>query len=290
MVDGHLAHGLLHRFLRRKYFPRGDLLTKNTFGEFVKCRAGTNFVVFAVGEMNLAEILGIDRRHVGFPQHQALVAAAFGGELPGVETNLLQAEVRDVTIKRFEVDLLGQFAKSRFIQLDPVDVIAQQDIVGGFLHLLIGGALKHEEVEGAAVFTDGAPDRLMATGKPVGQIDGRRNHDPVVAVKQECRCIGTVANADAQFQNRQLIGLALLVVAVDDHQHIDRQAAGPGHAVPATGGILAFENGQDNGIPFDEDLVGVIIGENFSNRIEEIEAEIGCRVEAPGIHLVGDIG
>lgn len=57
---------------------------KQVLGGLVEGGTGTDLVVLAVSEMKLAEIFGVDGRHVGLPKHQALVSARFGGEFSRV--------------------------------------------------------------------------------------------------------------------------------------------------------------------------------------------------------------
>jgi hypothetical protein len=43
-------------------------------GDSIQGGTGANFIVFAMGELNPTQVLGIDLRNVGFAQDQALVA------------------------------------------------------------------------------------------------------------------------------------------------------------------------------------------------------------------------
>ena len=121
---------------------------------------------------------------------------------------------------------------------------------------------------------------FIATRKPVGPADGRRNHDPIITVKKIRRRGIQIADADPLFQHRQLMFSAFFIMLSDNPQNADGQAAGPGHGIPIFRRILFFDDGQDQRITLNKNLGGIIFRQDLGDGIKKIQTEVRRRVQS----------
>src|SRR5271165_807180 len=116
---------------------------------------------------------------------------------------------------------------------------------------------------------------LGAAGEAVAEIEGFADHDAGFAVGPVGGGAALEGYADAEFERGELGGGGAVVVRVADVEDLAGEDAGAGYGAGVGAGGFGLEDGQDDGVAFDEDFFGVVLVEEFFYGFVEIEAEVG---------------
>ena len=122
--------------------------------------------------------------------------------------------------------------------------------------------------------------QLGATGKAVGEIQRFGNHDARIAVGPIGRRGALKGDAEAEFQSGKIVDGGALVIGIADGQNLARKDAGLCHRAGVGAAAFGFENGEDDGVAFNENFFrGISVQELFHGFVE-IQAEMRSRAQA----------
>src|SRR5882672_1406576 len=122
---------------------------------------------------------------------------------------------------------------------------------------------------------------LGAAGEAVGEIQRLRNHDARIAVGPIGGRGALKGNAETELERGEIVGGSAFVVGVADGENLSRKDAGLGDGARVGDGRFGFENGENDGVAFDEDFFGRVTAQMFLDGLIKIEAKGRGRVQAP---------
>src|SRR5216684_3893318 len=140
------------------------------------------------------------------------------------------------------------------------------------------------------LFGEHALSELGAAGEAVGKIQSLRNHDARIAVGPVGGRGALKRNAEAELKRGKIVGGGAFVVGVADGENLAREDAGLGDGARVGDGRFGFENRENDGVAFDEDLFGQVTVQKFLDGFVQIEAEVRGRVQAPGEQILRHSG
>src|SRR5260370_41921005 len=122
--------------------------------------------------------------------------------------------------------------------------------------------------------TEQALGEFGAAGEAIGKIESLGNHDAGIAVGPVGGGGALEGDPDAELQSGEIAACGAVVVGIANDKNLAREDAGFGNGASVGKIGFGFENGEDDGIAFDENFFGVVAVEKLLDRLVQVEAEM----------------